>query len=204
MTEEDPHPKDATALQRFITQGSVRQDLIDIFAKQIVSKFHKNADKPIEQMKNMLPSTADEVRDLPFYESTLEAVRYQRDNYLVGTTYAERRTRQRPQGIHAPPLHRITYYPNALANIQLLAVGASFIPSQTVQKALLPIVVGLPSGVLRDPITNAVANAIPLAQPQLDRAVKNSVLAFMGNPHWRQVIKNRAGGYMGSRDAPRG
>jgi hypothetical protein len=89
----------------------------------------------------------------------------------------------------------------ALGNIQIVNLGASFIPSQTIKDALLPIVLNLPSGALKNTITDAVANAIPLAQPQLDRAVKDSLLSFMDNPEMRQMIKSRAGGLvMSGRD----
>jgi hypothetical protein len=90
------------------------------------------------------------------------------------------------------------YDATALGSIQLVHLGSWFIPSPTVKNALLPIVVSLPSGALREPILNATVNAIPLAQPLLDQAVKYSMLQFIKNPDWREVIKNRTRGYIGS------
>jgi hypothetical protein len=84
----------------------------------------------------------------------------------------------------------------ASGHIQLVNIGQSFIPSQTIKNLLLPIVLDLPTGALRVPITNAVANSLPLAQPALDRAVKSAILNFMGNPNARQVIKNRTQGVL--------
>lgn len=181
---------------------TLRQDIITLLSRRIVRTIKDKAEKPIEDVKQALPSSSNEVRSLPFYGSILEAITYQRDNYLVGNQYAD--TRQKARSNHnnprPPPLHRIPYDPRALGSIQLASLGASFIPSPTVHNALLPLLVSLPSGVLKEPIANAVANAIPLAQPQLDLAMKNSIIAFMGNPKMRQVIKNRAGGYMSTRD----
>jgi hypothetical protein len=75
--------------------------------------------------------------------------------------------------------------------IQIVNLGSWFIPSSTVKESLLPIVVSLPSGPLKDTITNTVCNAIPLAQPPLDRAVKNAILGFIDSPQMRQMVKNR-------------
>lgn len=173
---------------------TVRQDIVDLLARRIVRKIEQKIDEPLEQAKERLPSSREEIRSLPFYGSTLNALKFQRDNYLVGTGYATRRQRLRHRGIMNYPLYRLPFDSTALGNIQIVALGASFIPSTTVKDLLLPIVVGLPSGVLKDPITNAVANAIPLAQPLLDSAVKNSLINFMDNPEMRQMIKSRAGG----------
>jgi hypothetical protein len=181
-------------------EQTVRHDLIDLFAKRLVKRINKKADKPLEQVKEHLPSTPEQVRALPFYDSALDALRFQRDNYLVGTGFAKRGQKLRDRGIVNFPFFRMPFDSTALGNIQIIGVGASFIPSATIKDALLPIVVSLPSGVLKETITDAVANAIPLAHPQLDRAVKYSILTFMDNPEMRRMIKSRAGGYMISRD----
>lgn len=179
---------------------TVRHDITELFAKRLVRRIHQKAEQPLEKLKEQLPSTPEQVRALPFYDSALNALRFQRDNYLVGPKYAGRRQRLRDRGILNYPFYRMPFESTALGNIQIVGVGASFIPSATIKDALLPIVVSLPSGALKDTITDAVANAIPLAQPQLDRAVKYSLLTFMDNPDMRRMIKSRAGGYMISRD----
>jgi hypothetical protein len=173
--------------------------IIELLAKRLVKTATEKAQKPIQQLRENLPSNPEEIRKLPFYDATLQTLQWQRDNYLVGTDYADQRKLERP--LRISPIPRMPYDATALGSIQIVNLGSWFIPSPTVKDALLPIVVSLPSGALKEPITNAVANAVPLAQPQLDRVVKNSLKAFMQNPHWRQVIKNRTKGYIGRRDS---
>ena len=84
----------------------------------------------------------------------------------------------------------------ALGYIQIVNIGQSFIPSPTVKNLLLPIVIALPSGGLREPIINTVANSILLAQPLLDRAMVSSIKNVLNNPNIRQVIKNRTQGVL--------
>jgi len=182
---------------------TIRQDITELLARRIVRRIEQNLDKPVEEIKSKLPASEEEVRSLPFYGSTLNALKYQRDHYLVGPGYANRRQRLRDRGLMNYPVYRMPFDSTALGNIQIVNLGASFIPSKTIKDLLLPIVIALPSGVLKDTITDAVANAIPLAQPQLDSAVKNSLLNFMSNPEMRQMIKSRAGGLvMSGRDEP--
>eukprot|EP00934_Nitzschia_sp_Nitz4_P002335 Nitzschia sp. Nitz4//scaffold82_size85912//56323//56940//NITZ4_005147-RA/size85912-processed-gene-0.14-mRNA-1//1//CDS//3329558853//2335//frame0 len=178
---------------------TVRQDFIDVFTLRVTKALSKHLDKTVSQVDGKFPSNAEDVRSLPFYNSTLDAIKYQRDNYLVGSEYASRRQRDRNRNILSNPDKPIPFDSKALGNEQIVNLGAWFIPSPTIQNALLPVVVSLPSGVLRETITNTVANAIPLAQPLLDDAVKWSLMQVLDNPEWRQLIKNRAGGYMSSR-----
>jgi hypothetical protein len=180
---------------------TVRQDITDLLALRIVRRIDQKLENALGQVIEKLPASKEDVRSLPFYDSTLNALRYQRDSYLVGPGYGARRQRLRDRGIVNYPVYRMPFDSTALGNIQIVNLGASFIPSQTIKDALLPIVLNLPSGALKNTITDAVANAIPLAQPQLDRAVKDSLLSFMDNPEMRQMIKSRAGGLvMSGRD----
>jgi hypothetical protein len=181
---------------------TVRQDITDLLARRIVRRIEQQVyETHVEQVKEKLPASKEEIRALPFYCSTLNALKYQRDNYLIGPGYANRRQRLRDRGLVNYPVYRMPFDSTALGNVQIVNFGASFIPSNTIKDLLLPIVLSLPSGALKETITDAVANAIPLAQPQLDSAVKNSVLSFMDNPEMRQLIKSRAGGLvMSGRD----
>lgn len=178
---------------------TVRKDVIDLLAKRVMDVVLSNVEKPIEQVLENLPKDTKQIRQLPFYNMTLESLQWQRDNYLVGNQYANQRKKERPFNIGPPPVNQIPFNPDTLGNIQIINLGSWFIPSPTVKDALLPLIVSLPLGTLKEPITNAVVNAIPLAQPVLDRAVKNSILDFMQNPYWREVIKNRTRGYIGDR-----
>jgi hypothetical protein len=194
---------DADLPRENLRNQTVRQDITDLLARRIVRRIEQQLHEThvLEQVKEKLPASTEEIRALPFYGSTLNALRYQRDNYLVGPGYANRRQRLRDRGLMNYPIYRMPFDSTALGNVQIVNFGASFIPSETVKDLLLPIVLSLPSGVLKETITDAVANAIPLAQPQLDSAVKNSLLSFMDNPEMRQMIKSRAGGLvMSDRD----
>jgi hypothetical protein len=176
----------------FTISPSPRADLIDILASRVAKILNEKVEEPIQQALDRLPADSASVRKLPFYDSTLETLRFQRDSYLVGPAYAARKERQRRQRF--PPPRFTPHMPfdaTALGHIQLVHVGSWFIPSETTRMALLPIVVSLPSGVLKDPIINTVSTAIPLAQPPLDRAVKSAILDVMDNPQMRQVVKNR-------------
>jgi hypothetical protein len=174
-----------------------RGKLIDAFAKRIVNAATAKAEQPLQEVRKNLPSNSEEIRNLPFYNSTLDALKYQRDSYLVGTSYAEtQRMPQEPEPAVAVQSNRIPYDVMALGSVQTIKLGSWFVPSPTVRDALMPIVVGLPSGVLREPILNATVNAIPLGQPSLNRVVKDSMLQFMDNPHWRKVMKSQTNTYI--------
>jgi len=79
----------------------------------------------------------------------------------------------------------------ALGYAQLVRLGESLLPSETVRASFLPIVLGLPSGALRTTIVTTVSNALPLAQPPLDAAVKHAVMGVMNDPQIRKLIKSR-------------
>jgi hypothetical protein len=173
---------------------SPRDDLVNLMADKVVAAIRENSDEPIEKaLEEHLPNDSTGVRNLPFYQATLEALRYQRDNYLVGANYAKRSEQQRQGRLFPSPrlFPRMPRDATALGYIQLTQLGSWFVPSPTIKEALIPIVIALPSGALRETITTSVANAIPLAQPSLDRAVKNAILNFIDSPNMRQLVKNR-------------
>lgn len=176
----------------YISRPTPRTDLIDILATRVVKILTEKVDEPIQQALDRLPADSASARNLPFYDSTLGAIKFQRDSYLAGPAYADRRERQKSRRFPPPRFSpRMPHDATALGHIQLVNVGAWFLPSETVRTALLPVVIALPSGALNEPIVNTVSNAIPLAQPPLDRAVKNAILAVIDDPNMRQVIKNR-------------
>jgi hypothetical protein len=177
-----------------------------MLANKVVKVINANAEKPIQNaLDEHLPKDSESVRNLPFYNSTVEAIRYQRDNYLVGTVYATRKEDQRQRvaaqrtRLFTPPTGRfigagsprMPRDATALGYIQIVNLGSWFIPSSTIKESLMPIFLSLPSGALRETITNAVSNSIPLAQPPLDRAVKNAIMGFIDSPQMRQMVKNR-------------
>jgi hypothetical protein len=178
-----------------------RQELIGLLANGFIEKGIAKAQEPLQQVLQSLPKDPATVRKLPFYTTTLSAIQYQRDAYLVGPDYAERRRHEKEDYLAPPPvLGQMSYEAECLGSVQIANLGSWFLPSATVKEALLPIVVSLPSGALNETIVLGVVNAIPLAQPIVDQAVKSSVLEFIQNPYWRQVIKNRTKGFIGKRD----
>ena len=157
------------------------------------------------------------MRDSELYQLALRSLLFQRDNYLVGKDYADQRNaqRRRQQQLHSSvpvqpslplPFSRMPYDATALGCMQIGGLLQWFIPSPTVHRALLPIVVGLPTGALNEPILRAVANLIPLAQPYLNNVVKERILWFLKDEYWRGVIKNSTKGYIADtyRDSPEG
>jgi len=147
------------------------------------------------------------MRDTDLYQLALRSLLWQRDNYLVGRNYADERSAQRrkqKQVLDAHqlsasvdlPFSRMPYDATALGNLQLVRLGSWFIPSPTVHRSLLPIVVGLPTGPLNEPILRATANLIPMSQSNLDNVMKSRILWFLKDEHWRSVIKNSTKGYI--------
>jgi len=207
-----------------------RNDLIGILADKAVEAIHEHLNAPLRQNNNdsnssndnndtfakklldeHLPSDTESVRTkLPsLYGSALEALKQQRDNYLLSTdvdvgitknTYAGSSSSSNIPRKGKPRESRTTTTTgNANANTntnnlgyaQLVNLGAWFIPSETIKSALMPIVLDLPSGALRNTITTTVSNAIPLAQPPLDAALKSSVMGVIKDPRIRDTIKSR-------------
>jgi hypothetical protein len=173
---------------------SPRDDLVNLMADKVVMAIQENANEPIQRaLDEHLPKDSAGVRSLPFCQPTLAALRYQRDSYLVGTNYAKRSEQQRQGRLFPSPrlFPRMPRDATALGHIQLTHLGSWLVPSATIKEVLMPVVISLPSGALRETITTSVANAIPLAQPSLDRAVKSAILNFIDSPQMRQIVKNR-------------
>ncbi|KAL3916240.1 MAG: hypothetical protein SGILL_005266 [Bacillariaceae sp.] len=173
---------------------SPRNDFMNLLADKVVAAIQENADAPIQKaLEENLPTDAEGVRNLPFYDNTLEALWYQRDNYLVGSKYATRSEKQRQGRLFPSPrlFPRMPRDATALGHVQITDLARWFIPSSTIKESLMPIVVALPSTTLKESITTSVANAIPAAQPSLDGAMKSAILNFIDSPEMRQMVKNR-------------
>lgn len=158
------------------------------------------------------------VKDSELYQAALRSLRWQRDAYLVGPDHANKRQVQRDNpdsvaetmqplnwndfsSIMIQPTTKKTvsglpYDASALGNVQLARLGEWFIPSRVVQKALLPMVLGLPRGPLYQPCYNVTTNLIPMSQPTLDRVMKNSIIWFLEDDQWKGVIKRSMNGYI--------
>ena len=147
------------------------------------------------------------MRDTELYQLALRSLLWQRDNYLVGRNYADERSAQRRRQKHVLEAHqlstkvdlpfsRMPYDATALGNVQLVRLGQWFIPSPVVHRSLLPLVVGLPTGALNEPMLRATANLIPLSQNNLNNVMKSTILLLLKDEHWRSVIKNSTKGYI--------
>ena len=180
-------------------RATSRQELIGALADRFIERAAVKAQQgPLQQLVQNLPNSASEIRKLPIYNIALRNIEYQRDQYLVGSIHAERRRREKEDYLAPPPaLRGIPFDATSLGHAQISRLGASFLPSPTVQQALLAIVVALPNGSLKGSIVDSVVNAIPLAQPIVDSAVKNSMLSFVQSAYWREVIKKRTNTYIG-------
>ncbi|CAJ1946169.1 unnamed protein product [Cylindrotheca closterium] len=215
VSEKDDNTTTAVSPES-ILYARARNRLLDAVAKRLVETVEPKTDPLVEQVRDQLPKEAEDVRKLPFYNSTLQSLQYQRDQYFMGTKYAadkqaaqqEQRQQQLQRrsesydddGENSLPFRRnkpppnplkAHYDPTSLASQQTIPLGASFLPSPLVHNALLPIVVGLPNGALREPILNATVNSIPMAQPALNDVVKNTMIQFLSNPHWKEVVQNQ-------------
>ena len=162
-------------------------------------------------------------REMKLYQNLLGSIKYQRDAYFMGEKYAEERQSFRavedekgkktlafPFG---PITKKMTTYEHHLekqpilpqittASVQLTNLAEWFIPSPTMHNALLPTVlwtISPPpnSGPLRKQAARASSDLIPLSQPVLDRAMKNSLVWVLNNSKWRESIKGSTRGLVG-------
>eukprot|EP00531_Pseudo-nitzschia_arenysensis_P008011 CAMPEP_0116152294 /NCGR_PEP_ID=MMETSP0329-20121206/20571_1 /TAXON_ID=697910 /ORGANISM="Pseudo-nitzschia arenysensis, Strain B593" /LENGTH=238 /DNA_ID=CAMNT_0003648999 /DNA_START=115 /DNA_END=831 /DNA_ORIENTATION=+ len=184
-----------------------RNDLIGILANKVVDGMEKQLDPhgPMIQklLDDHLPKDKESVREkLPFYDSTIDTLKQHRDTYLLGANYKKQQQEQQQQntkrfvfplalGSSQNNAPKLPLDSTALGYTQIVHIGSWFVPSKTIKESLLPIVVSLPSGALRGTITSTVTNAIPLAQPPLDNAMKNAVMGVIRDPQIRDMIKSR-------------
>lgn len=184
--------------QRGNTLVRMRDEIIDTLANQIIENLETHTSQLLDNEENQdntsFPKSPKEIRDIPFYNSIHNAVLWQRDNYFLGQEFANLRKNERRSGIIqiAPGASSYT----SLGDIQIAHLGSWFIPSPTVKNALQPFVIALPNDTLRDPIRNAISNAIPLAQPQLNSVAKSSLLRLMKESQTREIIKNYTRGFI--------
>lgn len=99
---------------------------------------------------------------------------------------------------------------STLALQHLTTISTSFIPSPTMHNALLyPVLWTLAppmaspyylpdGGPLRKQIVTSTAALIPLSQSLLDRTMKNSIIWFMTNSKWKDLVKGSTANLVGS------
>ncbi len=99
---------------------------------------------------------------------------------------------------------------STLALQHLTTISTWFIPSPTMHNALLyPVLWTLAppmaspyylpdGGPLRKQIVTSTAALIPLSQSLLDRTMKNSIIWFLTNPNWKDLVKGSTANLVGS------
>ncbi len=95
-----------------------------------------------------------------------------------------------------PNANQIPFDATTLGHQQLVNLAAWFIPTQTVQQALVPLVISLPSGLLKEPITTGFVNLISEQQQNLDDVFKENLTYFFMGDHWREFVKDSASRYI--------
>ena len=150
------------------------------------------------------------MKETELYQLALRNLRWQRDNYLVGTDYAdlrrrqERRRRERMRRSPAAaslyaaryPSFSLPYDPAAMGNQQIVSLFSWFIPSPTVHNVALPMVVSLPTGPLHDRLLRATTDLIPLSQNNLNSVVNTQLLWFLRDEEKKKFIKESTRGYI--------
>lgn len=157
--------------------------------------------KQVKALKlgQVLPNDSESVRKSPIYDVTLQSLQWQRDNYLMGQKYADRRKverEKRPHRVYLPKIKQVPYDPQALGNVQLAQIGSSFIVSPTVKNALMPIVLSLPRGSMYPPTLRAMTDFIDTQQSNLDGLVKQQVLWLLEEERVRSSLMNSTKGYL--------
>mmetsp|Transcript_38664 Transcript_38664/g.57484 ORF Transcript_38664/g.57484 Transcript_38664/m.57484 type:complete len:229 (-) Transcript_38664:707-1393(-) len=136
------------------------------------------------------------LEDTPLYNSIRKAVKWQRDNYLVGRQFADERRKERKaeedMGIVGAGVlpSSLGFDETALGNPQLRSIGAWYITSSSLYDVALPFVLTLPMGPLYTPALRASVDLIPMGQQPLDNVTKQSVIDVLGNENIKGFVKS--------------
>jgi solute carrier family 25 S-adenosylmethionine transporter 26 len=155
-----------------------------------------------------IPSDHQAIRQTPVFQQLYRLIQFQRDQYLVGTEYAQWQQRERQtvsessmspssRVARTDPNDKLPYDPTALGHLQIAKVAADFIPTATVREALLPLITPLPSRELYPLLQQAtIQHGILGQQALLNEVTKNIVLQFLQNPQNRLTIKKSTYGFI--------
>jgi hypothetical protein len=163
-----------------------------------------------------LPPDPTALRQTAVYQTLYQAIQFQRDQYLVGTDYATWQQREREgheQNNKADDddgrrrvmtsTDPLPHDRTALGHVQLAPLAASFIPSDTVRMAALPLVVALPTPTMLYPALVAVTCDLILAQQGLlDQVVRTTLLGALREPSYRMAMKKSTYGYLAATQEP--
>lgn len=208
LTDDDIPDKFTFGLQYMIaedlTKALLNIEVVTVLDRDGKRVAPRNVGGESINEKSLEPS---EIRKTELYKVALNNLQWQRDNYLVGKDYADRRKLLRTQSSEDATAEQtafnrgmlqqqIPFYATALGNIQLSALGSWFIPSNAVHYSVLPFVLDLPLGSMYVPILKATANLIPLSQGNLDKVLKTQIMWILKNQQWRDLIKSSTKGYI--------
>lgn len=130
-----------------------------------------------------IPSDSTELRSTPLYQTAHAAARFQRDQYLVGPRYASWRSRrQRPPRI-------LPYDRTALGHRQLRPIAAQFITTETVIRALTPLIAYELPPVAFPVLADATVQIVESQQQALNSVMQQSLLQLLQQPENRQRMK---------------
>ena len=142
-----------------------------------------------------IPQDGKEIQKTPIYKSAYRLIQWQRDNYLVGTEYANWRQEQRQKERPLTTSQEIPLDPTALGLPQLVRVASNYIPTTT--PLVVPLVSPLFSGpALYPTIVNSVVSVIQGQQRNLDNLVVWQLVQFLKNPQYRIAMKNSTQGFL--------
>jgi hypothetical protein len=160
----------------------------------------------LSQIDKQIPHDPIALRQTTLYNGALQMLQWQRDNYMVGTEYADWRKSDRSRQQNEPEYfknpdvasYEIPYDNEALGHHQFARIAGDFIPTNTVKSVLTPVVTGLlvPEGALYGPIKNATVGVILGQQSNLEETIRNQTLQFLDNPQSREAMKNSTQGML--------
>jgi hypothetical protein len=153
----------------------------------------------VDQIDKLIPKDSEALRRTALFKEAYKGIQWQRDNYLVGGDYANWRRKERyrldgPRRTVQSFVHEMQYDETAQGHGQVAKLAASFIPSDTVRDALLPVVVPLISSQLYPISRQGLCHLIDSQHDNLHHFLKSQILQFINSPENRASIKNSTNG----------
>jgi hypothetical protein len=157
-----------------------------------------------EQMRTLIPEDRERLRQTALYKEAYKGIQWQRDNYLVGREYANWRVKERYRRLDPNHntrsvqsfVHEMPFDEGALAHPQFAGLAATFLPSDAVKDALVPLIVPVVENQLYPVAQQGVVQLIEAQQDNLHRILKGQIVQFLDNPQNRTDIKTSTRGYI--------
>ena len=194
--DTDPTTNDSS------TKASDGRKNLEFRSNDRISKISQDIASHVDEI---LPKDPNELRETALFRNAYKLVANQRDQYLVGSEYAEwKRTKQDSRRLRRGFFDRRRQFrenelpmdPTALGHQQIADLAASFIPSQTMVNAALPLIEPLPGQVLFGPSKEALLGIIASQQTNLDTIMRGQIINVLTNPNIRTSIKKSTQGFL--------